>query len=40
MTIGGATVVVIGAGYEGKRRCCERLGELSARLMIVDESGH
>lgn len=40
MTIGGATVVVVGAGYEGKRRCYERLATLGARLVIVDEPGH
>ena len=28
MTIGGATVVVVGAGYQGKRRCYERLAGL------------
>ena len=40
MTIGGPTVVVIGAGYEGKRRCYQRLARLGARLVIVDEPGH
>ena len=40
MTIGGATVVVVGAGYEGKLRCYERLAGLGARLVIVDEPGH
>jgi len=28
MTADGATVVVVGAGYEGKRRCYERLAAL------------
>jgi hypothetical protein len=32
VTIGEPTVVVVGAGYEGKRRCYERLAELGARL--------
>ena len=40
MTIGGATVVVIGAGYEGKRRYYQRLAGLGARLVIIDEPGH
>ncbi|WP_025735255.1 ATP-grasp domain-containing protein [Mycobacterium genavense] len=40
MSLDGPTVVVVGAGYEGKRRCYERLVELGARLVIVDEPGH
>ena len=40
MTAGGPTVVVIGAGYEGKRHYYERLADLGARLVIVDEPGH
>jgi biotin carboxylase len=40
VTIDGPTVVVVGAGYEGKRRCYERLAALGARLVIVDEPGH
>lgn len=40
MTVGGATVVVVGAGYPGKRRALARLAELGARLVIVDEPGH
>ena len=40
VTIGERTVVVIGAGYEGKRRCYERLAAIGARLVIVDEPGH
>ena len=40
MTIGGATVVVIGVGYEGKRRYYQRLAGLGARLVIIDEPGH
>ena len=39
MTIGEPTVVVVGVGYEGKRRYYERLAELGARLVIVDEPG-
>lgn len=40
MSLGGATVVVISAGYEGKRRAHARMAELGARLVIVDEPGH
>jgi biotin carboxylase len=40
MTVGGATVVVVGTGYEGKRRYYQRLAGLGARLVIVDEPGH
>jgi biotin carboxylase len=40
MTGGGPTVMVVGAGYEGKRRCYERLASLGARLVIVDEPAH
>ena len=40
MTADGPTVVVVGAGYEGKRRCYERLAALGARLVIVEEPGH
>lgn len=40
MTVDGATVAVIGAGYEGKRRYYERLAALGAHLVIVDEPGH
>ena len=40
MSAGGATVVVVGAGYEGKRRAHARLAELGARLVLVDEPGH
>ncbi|HSS80550.1 MAG TPA: ATP-grasp domain-containing protein [Gaiellaceae bacterium] len=38
--MGGATVVVVSAGYPGKRRAYVRLAELGARLVIVDEPGH
>jgi carnosine synthase len=37
---GEPTVVVVGAGYEGKRHYYERLAGLGARLVIVDEPGH
>ena len=40
MTIDGATVLVVGAGYPGKRRAYERMAELGARLVVVDEPGH
>jgi len=40
VTVDGATVAVIGAGYEGKRRYYERLAALGAHLVIVDEPGH
>ena len=36
----GATVVVIGAGYTGKRRALSKMAELGARLVVVDEPGH
>jgi carnosine synthase len=38
--IDGATVVVVSAGYPGKRRIYERMAQLGARLVIVDERGH
>jgi carnosine synthase len=40
VSAGGATVVVIGAGYRGKRRAYVRMAELGARLVVVDEPGH
>ena len=40
MTVDGATVVVIGAGYAGKRRIYERMAALGARLVLLDEAGH
>jgi len=40
VTVDGATVVVVGAGYPGKRRIYERLVDLGARLVILDEPGH
>ena len=40
MSTDGRTVVVVGAGNEGKRRYYQRLAGLGARLVIVDEPGH
>jgi biotin carboxylase len=40
VSVGGAEVVVVGAGYPGKRRAYVRMAELGARLVIVDEPGH
>jgi carnosine synthase len=34
------TVIIVGAGYEGKRHYYQRLAGLGARLVIVDEPGH
>jgi biotin carboxylase len=40
VSVDGATVVVVGAGYSGKRRIYERIAEVGARIVIVDEAGH
>jgi hypothetical protein len=40
MTIDAPTVVIVSAGYEGKRRCYDRIAGLGAHLVIVDEPGH
>jgi biotin carboxylase len=40
VNVEGATVVVVGAGYPGKRRIYERMAALGARIVIVDEAGH
>jgi carnosine synthase len=40
MSLDGATVVAVGAGYPGKRRIYERIAQLGARLVVVDEPGH
>jgi biotin carboxylase len=40
MTLRGARVGVIGAGYSGKRRVFERLAALGVRAVVVDEPGH
>jgi biotin carboxylase len=40
MSVDGATVVVIGAGYPGKRRIYERMADLGAQIVIVDAAGH
>jgi biotin carboxylase len=36
----GATVVVVSAGYKGKRRAYVRMAALGASLVLVDEPGH
>jgi biotin carboxylase len=40
VTVDGATVVVVGAGYAGKRRAYQSIAKMGARLVIVDEPGH
>ena len=40
MSPDGATVAVVGAGYEGKRGAYARLAELGVRSVLVDEPGH
>ena len=40
MTVSEPTVVVVGTGHESKRRYYERLAELGARMVIVEEPGH
>ena len=40
VTLAGATVLVVGAGYSGKRRVYERFAELGVRTAVVDEPGH
>lgn len=40
MSVAGSTVVVVGAGYEGKRRIHAGVAALGVRLVIVDEPGH
>jgi carnosine synthase len=40
VTVDGATVVVVGAGYGAKRRIYERIAQLGARIVIVDEPAH
>ncbi len=40
VTVDGATVAVVGAGYEGKRRAYSRMAELGARVVLIDEPGH
>ncbi len=40
MSLDGKTLLVVSGGYEGKRRAYERLAELGARLVMVDEPGH
>jgi biotin carboxylase len=40
VSVDGATVAVVGAGYPGKRRAYVRMAELGARLVVLDEPGH
>ncbi|HET8820252.1 MAG TPA: ATP-grasp domain-containing protein [Thermoleophilaceae bacterium] len=40
MTLEGASVLVVGAGYSGKRRVFERLAGLGVRAVVVDEPDH
>lgn len=40
MTLDGATVVVVGAGYAGKRGAYRKITDLGVRLVIVEEPGH
>ena len=40
MSYAGSTVLVVGAGYQGKRRVYERMADLGVSLVIVDEPGH
>jgi biotin carboxylase len=40
MSVDGAIVAVVGAGYEGKRRAYTRMAEHGARVVLVDEPGH
>jgi len=40
VTLAGACVLVVGAGYSGKRRVYERFAELGVRTAVVDEPGH
>ena len=40
VSAGAADVVVVGAGYRGKRRAYVRMAELGASLVFVDEPGH
>ena len=40
MSYAGSTVLVVGAGYPGKRRVYERMADLGVSIVIVDEPGH
>ena len=40
LTLDGSSVLVVGAGYSGKRRVFERLAELGVSAVVVDEPGH
>ncbi len=40
VSVGGSTVLVLSGGYPGKRRIYERMAELGAALVFVDEPGN
>jgi carnosine synthase len=40
VSVEGAEVVVVSAGYRGKRRAYVRMAELGAHIVVVDEPGH
>lgn len=40
MSVNGAVVAVVGAGFKGKRPIHAKLAALGARLVIIDEPGH
>jgi biotin carboxylase len=40
MSVAGRTVLLVGAGYPGKRRIIERIAELGVRQVIVETPGH
>jgi biotin carboxylase len=40
VSIAGATVLLVGAGYEGKRRAYAKVARQGARAVVVEEPGH
>jgi biotin carboxylase len=40
VSFAGSTVLVVGAGYPGKRRAYQRMAELGVSPIVVDEPGH
>ena len=40
MSVAGKRVLVVGAGYAGKRPAYRRMADLGARVWLVDEPGH
>ena len=40
VSFAGSTVLVVGAGYPGKRRAYQRMSELGVSPIVVDEPGH